>query len=57
MLSEHIQNILPDKENRNYADNTVQTTTTGFEFYSNYQIRPDLHLYSFLSYTLINSKN
>ena len=54
--TENIQNILPDEEGADYYDNAAQTITKGFEFYSDYQLQPDLRLYSFFSYTLIDAK-
>jgi iron complex outermembrane recepter protein len=54
--TENIQNILPDEEGANYFDNAAQSITKGFEFYSDYQVQPDLRLYSFFSYLLIDAK-
>ena len=48
--------IDPDSAGANYQDNAAQTITQGFEFYSDYQIQPDLRLYSFFSYILIDAK-
>lgn len=40
----------------NYSDNAAQSITKGFEFYSDYQIRQDLRLYSFFSYITITAE-
>jgi len=54
--NENFQLIDSDEEGANYFDNSAQTITQGFEFYSDYQIQDDLRLYSFFSYTLIDAK-
>ena len=57
--TENIYNIpgFSQLEGAKYFDNAAQTITKGFEFYSDYQVQPDLRLYTFFSYTLIDAKN